>query len=171
MDLSRGVLRTSRKFFPTSATLLAGNQVVIIIYTIFFPFITIKDKLRKIPDQIIELIKQAKFEDYELWYETTPGLTALAWLLGFYDTDGSYSSFNYGVLYSHSKKYLNDIKSLFEIKADIDTLVEPGTVAEILGREYVSKGMFGLRISSKDVFVKMMNSYEASLQRKRPPIY
>lgn len=134
-------------------------------------FITIKGKLRKIPNQIIGLIKQAKFEDSELWYETSAGLTALAWLLGFYDADGSYSGFNYGVLYSYSKKYLNDIKRLFEIKADIDTLVEPGTVSEIFGRQYISKGMFGLRISSKDVFVKMMNSYEASLQRKRPPIY
>ncbi len=132
-------------------------------------FITIKGKLKKIPDQIKALVELAKLEDSELWYETTPGLTALAWLLGFYDADGSYSSFNYGVLYSHSKNYLSDIKSLFEIKADIDTLVEPGTVAEIFGREYISKGMFGLRISSHDIFVKMMNSYDASLQRKRPP--
>lgn len=133
-------------------------------------FITIKGKLKKIPDQIKGLIEQAKFEDSELWYETTAGLTALAWLLGFYDADGSYLGFNYGVLYSHSKKYLNYIKRFFEIKADIDTYVEPGTVAEMFGRQYISKGMFGLRISSQDVFVKMMNSYEGSLQRKRPRI-
>jgi len=133
-------------------------------------FITIKGKLRKIPEQINGLVEKAKLEASELWHETDAGLTALAWLLGFYDADGSYLGFNYGVLYSHSKNYLNNIKKLFEIKSDIDTMVDPGTVVEIFGRQCVSKGMFGLRFGSRDVFVKMMNSYKDSLQRKRPQI-
>jgi hypothetical protein len=131
-------------------------------------FIGSKDKYKEIPEQIRDLIEEAKLEHYELWYETTAGLTVFSWLLGFYDADGSYLGFNYGVLYSSNNKYLTKIREVFDIKSEVDTYVEPGTVVEIFDRECISKGMYGLRISSHDVFIKMINSYKDSLQRKRP---
>ncbi len=126
---------------------------------------------KKVPPVIRELVEKAKQKSSDEWMYTEEGQTALAWLLGAYDADGSYvpdKSGYGGRFYSSIKEYLYEIKDLFGLKNKVLTKVEPGTEMEVFGKMSTSKGMYSIRISSRDVFVEMMNNYLDSFRRKRP---
>jgi len=134
-------------------------------------FSSSKADRKNIPQPIKDLIEQAKLEDPELWFKTKAGLTALAWLLGFYDGDGSYmgqSGWNSGIIYSANEQFLREIKELFEIKHDVKTKTEPGSVVSVFDKYCLSKGYYYLGLD-KELFIRMLNSYKGSLERKRPP--
>ena len=84
------------------------------------------------------------------------------------NTDGSYRGWTSGKLYSSIKEYLDEIKELFGLKNKVIEIIKPGAVMDILGKTCVTKGMNSIRISSRDIFIEMMNSYRDSLARKRP---
>jgi len=131
--------------------------------------IGLKIERKEVPAQIKDHIKKAKQENLDKWMDTKAGKTALAWLLGFYDSDGSYNKgYTSGRLYCANKEYLMDVKRLFEIKTNVNTLIDPGEIVWVIDRYCVSKGFYYLSISSKNVFIKMLMSYEHSLGRKRP---
>ncbi|TFG22766.1 MAG: hypothetical protein EU529_09465 [Promethearchaeota archaeon] len=80
---------------------------------------------------------------------------------------GKYKGHNYGEFFSSNEAYLYEIKELFGLKGKVRTLVEPGTVMEVLGKMCETKGMYSIHIDPQ-IFDAMMNSYEHSLRRKRP---
>ena len=49
--------------------------------------------------------------------------------------------------------------------------LKPRTEVKIFDRKSISKGYYNIRISSRDVFIEMMNSYTYSFDRKRPDKY
>ena len=121
---------------------------------------------KKVPPVIRELVEKAKQKSLDKWMYTEEGQTALAWLLGAYDADGSLSG-NGGRFRSSIKEYLYEIKELFGLKNDVHESGEPGE-REIFGIRSETKGMWRVRISVRDVFNEMMNSYTYSFNRKRP---
>ncbi len=123
---------------------------------------------KEVPLAIRELVRKAKQKSLDEWMYTEEGQTALAWLLGAYDADGSISGGNAGMFFSSIEEYLYEIKELFGLKNKVLEMLKPGTEVEIFDRVSVSKGSYSVRISSKDVFVEMMNSYPKSFKRKRP---
>lgn len=98
----------------------------------------------------------------------TSGKIALAWLLGFYDGDGTYVSGRHAMIYSSNKKLLDEIKSLFGIENQVrtsydftkDELIE---LREIKG----TKNVYALTLGPS-MFDFMMESYDRSMARKRP---
>jgi len=122
-------------------------------------------KLQKLPKIINKLIVQAKKESSQLdmnkinteffsisklWYFTDSGILALAWLLGFYDGDGSYLGGNSALITSSNVILLNQIKNVFEIKNPV--------------RSYENSNSISL---GPDLFKAMMYCYENSMKRKR----
>lgn len=130
-----------------------------------------KNLNKEVPHVIKRLVNIAKQKSLDEWLYTTEGMTALSWFLGAYDADGTYISHYSGAFFSSNKQYLKEIKELFEINTKVSTLVDPGSVIAVLGRECISKGMYKIGISSRNVFIRMMESYGRSLQRKRPDKY
>jgi len=129
-----------------------------------------KSEQKSVPDYIVHALKKAK-EMSELtnieWWLTTPGQVALAFLLGFYDGDGSYKGGRKAVIYASSKPFLKQIKELFEIENRILTCKEPGEEALVFDHKYISSGFYSLALGPK-LLDMMMNSYEYSMERKRP---
>ena len=131
-------------------------------------FSSSKADLKEVPPAIIALIEQAKLENFELWFETKAGKTALAWLLGYFDGDGSYSGWTSGQIYCGNREFLNNIKELFEIKKEIKTHTEPGTERLTFDDNiYISKGYYYLSLD-RETLLRMWNSYSDSFNRKRP---
>jgi len=110
-----------------------------------------------------KIAKQAKID----WWLTISGKVALAFLLGFYDGDGSYKGGRQAKIYASSKQFLEDIKELFEIKNKILEEKAPGETVWLFDEKYISKGFYSLALGPK-LFDMMINSYEDSMQRKRP---
>ncbi len=135
-------------------------------------FSSSKELRKKVPNAIKTLIKKARAEQGLKWHETTAGQTALAWLLGFYDGDGSYNSDggDYGVLYSASEQFLEDIKEIFGFRHKVKEKEKPGGLVYIFDETRISKGYYYLIIDRTpiDLFSLMINSYSHSLKRKRP---
>lgn len=131
-----------------------------------------KTRRKSVPEVIKDLVFKAKKEAGSNWYETVSGQTALAWLLGFYDGDGSYSSDggDYGILYSASKKFLEDIKNIFGFRRKVRVKDKPGDLVHVFDEELISKGYYYLGIDRLpvDIFSLMFNSYHDSFPRKRP---
>jgi len=123
---------------------------------------------KEVPPAIKELVRKAKQKNIDKWMFTEEGQTALAWLLGSYDADGSMTSKTSGRFFSSNKEYLYEIKELFGLKGKVIEQIEPGTEMEIFGTKSMVKGCWSIHISSNDVFSEMMNSHSDSLQRKRP---
>ncbi|TKJ27070.1 MAG: hypothetical protein CEE42_03135 [Promethearchaeota archaeon Loki_b31] len=128
-----------------------------------------KAEQKFVPDYVIQALKEAKRISKQTnldWWLTLPGQVALAFLLGFYDGDGSYGGGRSARIYASSKQFLTHIKELFEIKNKIITAIAPGEDAWAFDQRYVSKGMYSLALGPK-LFDMMMNSYEHSMKRKR----
>ena len=129
-----------------------------------------KAKQKILPDYIIQALQKAKKTSKQThidWWLTLPGQVALAFLLGFYDGDGTYMGFRSARILSSSKLILEQIKELFEIKNKVLPAKVPGEIAWAFDREYVSKGLYSLALGPK-LFDMMMNSFEHSMDRKCP---
>ena len=88
---------------------------------------------------------------------------ALSILLGFYDGDGEEGA---PIIHSTNKEFLEQIKKEFNIRYDLQ-LKKKGKIGDIvLGQESDTKDQWYLRIRP-ELFNKMMESYEPSMERKR----
>jgi len=121
--------------------------------------------------QAIDLAKRESVGRDFHWSETFYGKIAHAWLLGFYDGDGSYKTGNRAkysaCIHAASKALLKDIKDLFEIANEVLTKVEPGTEAKVFDEIIISGGFYSMALGP-EVFKKTLLSYRESLERKRP---
>ena len=130
---------------------------------------------KEIPPVIRELVEKAKQRTLDEriwsdWRDTPEGKTALVWLLGTYDADGSFMRYYSGMIISSHKSYLEEIKELFDIDTKVYEVKEPG-FREVFDKVCFTKGAYSLSISSRNVMIKMMESYWYSLDRKRPEKY
>ena len=129
-----------------------------------------KAEQKIVPDYVIQAIKEAKKIAKQTnidWWLNLPGQVALAFLLGFYDGDGTYIGGKSAVIYSSSKQFLKHIKDLFEIKNDVLEAMAPGEDVWVFDHEYISKGSYSLALGPK-MYDMMINSYKHSMKRKRP---
>ena len=126
--------------------------------------------------ELVKVAKQKALDEWiytdngkkvKAWMYTTEGQTALAWLAGAYDADGSLGEYYSGRFYSSQKQYLEEIKDLFDINTKIQESKESG-FHEVFGRICYTKGVYFLTINSNNVMIAMMDSYQHSLNRKRP---
>ena len=125
-----------------------------------------KAEQKFIPNYVIQALKKAKQSTID-WWLTTPGKVGLAFLLGFFDGDGHYAGSRYAKICSSSKKFLEQIKELFEIKNKVVTGVAHGEESWCFDQKYVSVGLYTLTLGPK-LYDKMINSYMDSMKRKRP---
>ncbi len=128
-----------------------------------------------LPNCILESIRKAKREAFETdvdWMDTHWGKVALAFLLGFYDGDGTLDkrSKMSARIYSSNKNFLDQVKEIFEIKNDVLTNTKTGEIRYIFGEPVVSRGYYLLPLGVK-VFIGMLDSFSDSMQRKRPLEY
>lgn len=129
-----------------------------------------KDEIKGVPLIIKKAIELAKKEAQNInkhWSDTFYGKIAHAWLLGFYDGDGHYFQGYTVEVGSASKDLLQEIKELFEIPHQVGTKIEPGDIDICFNSYLISKGYYRLTLSPT-VFNRMLNSYQFSLNRKRP---
>jgi len=133
-------------------------------------FLNLKSGEVGLPEVIKSMIrnakKEAKSKDIS-WSTTHSGRMAHAWLLGFYDGDGTYIGGYQGRIYSSNKKLLYDVKLLFEIKNKIYLQTNIRKYLED-GKNIPDKLVYGLNMGPT-VFQSMMDSYMFSLSRKRSP--
>lgn len=134
-------------------------------------FLGLKSGEVGVPEVIKSLIRDAK-EEAKLrnvpWFTTHSGRMAHAWLLGFYDGDGTYVGGRQGRIYSTNRKLLDEIKSLFEIKNKVYLQTDISSYIEV-GKDIPDKLVNGLNLGPI-VFQSMMDSYLFSLSRKRVQI-
>ena len=129
-----------------------------------------KSSRKNVPDFVKKAIKLAKDEAREKnfhWSETKHGKIAHAWLLGFYDGDGTHGGGYHAIVLAASKDLLEEIKDLFNSPNHVLTQIEPGEEVLIFGELFISIGYYRLSLGPK-VFRGMLNSYRESMQRKRP---
>ncbi len=131
-----------------------------------------KSERKTVPSIIKEAVRLAKIEAEKTnnhWSETEYGKIAHAWLLGFFDGDGSKDkrSKYTAQFYAASEDLLNDIKETFEIKNDVYPKVKRGEEVLTFGDWKISSGFYYLYLSPT-VFKRMLQSYDDSLARKRP---
>jgi intein/homing endonuclease len=129
-----------------------------------------KAEQKIVPDYVIEAIKEAKEKTKQTnidWRLNLPGQIALAFLLGFYDGDGTYIGGKSAVIYSSSKQFLEHIKELFGIRNKVLEAIAPGKEVIVFDNDFISKGSYSLALGSK-LFEMMINSYQHSMKRKRP---
>ena len=133
-------------------------------------FFSSKHERKDIPDFVIQAIELAKEEAIDKgihWSQTKYGKVAHAWLLGFFDGDGTVQSGYSVAITSSSKQLLLEIKSLFESPNKVRTRVEPGTEVMVFDKLTIAKGHYLLTLGP-DVFKRMLASYFESMKRKRP---
>ena len=133
-------------------------------------FFSSKHERKDIPDFVIQAIELAKEEAIDKgihWSQTIYGKVAHAWLLGFFDGDGTVQSGYSVAITSSSKQLLLEIKSLFESPNKVRTRVEPGTEVMVFDKLTIAKGHYLLTLGP-DVFKRMLASYFESMKRKRP---
>ena len=129
-----------------------------------------------IPNCILDAIHKAKQEALEMginWMDTYWGMVALAWLLGYYDGDGTLDMRGNQMsarIYSASKQFLEQIREAFGIRNKVLTNTEPGEVRIVFGKPVVSRGYYLLTLGV-EVFIGMLHSFSDSMQRKRPLKY
>jgi len=132
-------------------------------------FSSSKAERKSIPDYVEQAYREAKTISKQTnldWWLTDPGKVALAFLLGFFDGDGSYLGGRKTRIFSSNKGFLEQVKELFEIKNEVLTVVPSGELAWAFDRQHVSKGFYSLGLGPR-LYDMMMNSYEDSMQRKR----
>jgi len=136
-------------------------------------FSSSKAERHDLPNFIYDLVEKAKNEVKSTrqtkitdWMYTPSGGIAIAFLLGYFDGDGSVSGCSTGRVYSASKAFLQAIRGLFAIKNMVLTQVEPFAEVLVFNHLTESKGMYSLTLG-RDVYDAMMNSFRNSMQRKR----
>jgi len=99
---------------------------------------------------------------------------AFAFLLGFFDGDGTYyRNTNNARIYSSSKQVLEQIKELFNIKHDVKKYKISNTFAEITDEIKDNNIIREVKYSyylvlDRERYEQMINSYSGGLNRKRP---
>ncbi|KKK77543.1 hypothetical protein LCGC14_2852510, partial [marine sediment metagenome] len=104
---------------------------------------------KNVPSIIKEAIELAKNEvqDKDMhWSETSYGKIAHAWLLGFYDGDGTHQGGYSAAVGSSSKKLLQEIKDLFGSPNPVLTTTEPATEVMVFDKLTISTGYYGLTL-------------------------
>ena len=134
-------------------------------------FLKFKKNRVKIPESVRSVLIKSKEDAKELginWFETYSGKCALAWLLGYYDGDGTYRGGKGAVIYSSNKNFLETVKKCFNIKNKILTVTKPAEGVDVLGSYTAkTKGLYSLQIG-ENLFDSFIDSYKFSLERKRP---
>lgn len=131
-------------------------------------FFSSKTIQKSIPRVVKAALSKAKEEDEENWYHLQQGKNAFAWLLGFYDGDGTFRGNKRSIIYSSNKELLENIKNLYDIEPFVQTVHEPKENVLVMGNLVrKTKGLYSLEIGVTlfDVFI---NSYQNSMPRKRP---
>lgn len=135
-------------------------------------FLKFKKNQVKIPESVRSVLIKSNEDAIELginWFETYSGKCALAWLLGYYDGDGTYRGGKGTAIYSSNKFFLETVKKYFNIKNRILTVAKPAESVDVLGSIAVkTKGLYSLQIG-ENLFDSFIDSYRFSLKRKRPP--
>jgi hypothetical protein len=134
----------------------------------------------RLPNFVRSLVNEAKEnEKYQKeiqWCDLTAGQTALAFLLGYFDGDGSYMttlrypSADAGVIYSTNRDFLEDIKEVFGFTHEVKSKLGNGDKSYIFDRILISKGYYYLFIDKRPInlLYKMFQSFQGGLARKRP---
>lgn len=91
---------------------------------------------------------------------------ALAFLLGFFDGDGTWYGGRSGEIYSSNKMILTDIKKKFMIKYPVRTTKE-ALIDELSGK-IIHRAAHRLTLGA-NLYEKMMKNYGYSMKRKRAP--
>lgn len=118
--------------------------------------------------KIIEAHKEAA-NTSKHWTDTHSGKIALAFLLGFHDGDGTYMGGRQAKIYSTNKKLLDEIKSVFNIKNNVNLQSE---IKKEISKDISSedrkrhKPLFYLTLGP-ETFDAIMKSYNKSMKRKR----
>ena len=136
-------------------------------------FSDFKENQIGLPDCIVNAVLKAKQEAGKDWMSTEYGMIALAYLLGYYDGDGTLEKRGNQMsarIYSSNKKFLDQVRKVFGIKNKVYTNTEPGEIRYIFGKTVVCKGYYFLTLGV-EVFTGMLNSFSDSMQRKRPLKY
>ena len=129
-------------------------------------FLKFKKNLKDLPVAVKDSIKKAKKQAKEQkdikWPYTTNGKNACAWLLGFYDSDGTYRGGRTGIIYSSGKNLLLNLKNYYEIPNSpfINSKRKKKNLDETKSK------MYGLTIGP-EMFEAIMKSYKQSMKRKR----
>lgn len=135
-------------------------------------FFSSKDERKSVPDFVKQAIVLAKVEAGRIgihWSQTEYGKIAHAWLLGFFDGDGSHHGGYTAILTAGSKELLLEIKFLFESPNIVRTVVEPGTKVMVFDKLTIATGSYRLTLGP-DVFKRILVSYQYSMERKRPNV-
>ena len=131
----------------------------------------IRSGVEEVPPAIKSLVFLAKEKSENKgrfsWCDTKEGKTAVIWLLGIYDGDGTLLQGSYGKIYCASKNFLKDIKKVFELKNNIREKESPGQIVNVFDKILISKGYYSIVIDV-ELFRKMISFYPDSLERKRP---
>ncbi len=116
------------------------------------------------PQFVKDLIETA-LEQGEHLSDSNEGKIALAFLLGFYDGDGSLDpNSRYARIYNTKKEFLLEVKSLYGIDNDIH-MVKKEVFDEQTGK-IVHKSVWALGLGS-EFLNELMKSHQNSLRRKR----
>jgi len=91
---------------------------------------------------------------------------ALAFLLGFYDGDGSWFGGRSAEIYSSNKEILIQIKQAFEIEYPVRK-TKKKVVNDLTG-EIIHRAAYRITLGA-ELFEKMIRNYDGSMERKRPP--
>ncbi len=108
-----------------------------------------KSERKSVPAYVKYAIEMAKKEAKNLdihWSETYFGKIAHAWLLGFYDGDGTHQGGYSAAVGSSSKKLLQEIKDLFGSPNPVLTTTEPATEVMVFDKLTISTGYYGLTL-------------------------
>ncbi len=129
---------------------------------------------RQVPQSIVSKIIEAKKIDNNL-SRSEQGRIALRFLLGFFDGDGWYDVKSNGraVIYSSSKPFLEQVKSLYGVKNKVqekppkDVSSDDLEEINIAGKEKKAKPSYWLTLGPK-LYYQIISVYNGGLKRKRP---
>ncbi|MFX0070835.1 MAG: LAGLIDADG family homing endonuclease [Candidatus Hermodarchaeota archaeon] len=124
-----------------------------------------------LPGFVKQKIFEAKSEvkkNKSYWTKTKSGKIALAFLLGFYDGDGTFMGGNQAKIYSSNKLILDEIKYFFNISNKVNRQsILPQEIYETLtSQERRSKKPLYYLTLGPEVFKSMINCYDYSMKRK-----
>ena len=125
-------------------------------------FIGFKLGIEGIPEIVKSLIlraKQISRKNKTFWYETAEGRCALAFLLGFYDGDGTYNGGMSARIYNTNKKFLEEVRTYYGIE---------NIIREVRRSKKSNKQIYYLSLGP-NLFRAMLESYKLSMIRKRNP--
>lgn len=131
-------------------------------------FRKMKNNAQGIPEFVKSLISRAKSQvkgSKLHWATTTNGKIACAWLLGFYDGDGTYMGGRQARIYNSNKKILDEIKKFYGCENNVNIQTPRD---EIIESEIQTKKPLYYLTLGPEVFEAMIFSYDQSMLRKRP---